>query len=549
MSGLRERALEELGSCVFDVLVIGGGIVGSRVALDAARCGLRVALVDAGDFGGATSGASARLIHGGLRYLETGDVRLVRASLRERDVLASRVAPHLVRPLPFVLSANGGKRRARCAAGLLLYSALSDFRRPLPRFATPEEVASLVPPLRAHDLDSHVVFREATTNDSRLTLATVTAAARSGAVVANYLRASAPELVPGGISCVALRGPEGALVLRCRAVVNATGPWVDRMRKMEDSGCGPISRLSKGVHLVLQPYEPWRAAVAVSLEGGRHLYAVPCEGRVLLGTTDDEYEGDPAGVAAEPEEVSSLLQTAGEFLRPEMLREGRVISAFAGLRVLPRGGTATLDASRGHLIGVGPRGMVSVAGGKLTTHRRIALDALRNLPDAVRPRRLRLSDASLSGALAPRFMEAYSPLDSSTVQHLLSLYGGETPGLLARGNVSPDALERVTLGAPDLWAQVYHAVREEWAVTADDIIYRRTTLGLRGFDTPQIRRKISTILEADANVFSSGLVAQPLRTPGGPAPGGGRGGVRGRGRGPGRKITDRYLGDEELRIG
>jgi glycerol-3-phosphate dehydrogenase len=337
VSGLRERALEELGSGVFDVLVIGGGIIGSRVALDAARFGLRVALVDAGDFGGATSGASARLIHGGFRYLGTGDIRLVRAALRERDILASRIAPHLVRPLPFVLSANGGRRhRSRCATGLLLYSALGGFRRPLPRFATPEEVASLVPPLRVHDLGSHAVFHEATTNDSRLTLATVTAAARSGAVVANYLRAS--ELMPGGVCCVTLRGPEGTLAVRCRAVVNATGPWVDRMRKLEDSGCGPISRLSKGVHLVLQPDGPWRAAVAVSLEGGRHLYAVPCEGKVLLGTTDDEYEGDPHGVAAEPEEVSRLLQSAGEFLGPEMLCKGRVISAFAGLRVLPRGG-------------------------------------------------------------------------------------------------------------------------------------------------------------------------------------------------------------------
>src|SRR5215210_2796432 len=138
----RERALEELGRGVFDVLVIGGGIVGSRVAFDAARTGLRVALVDAGDFGGATSGASARLVHGGLRYLGTGDLRLVRTALRERHILASRIAPHLVRPLPFVLSASGGRRQiSRCSAGLLAYTALDGFRRPLPRIITPEEAA------------------------------------------------------------------------------------------------------------------------------------------------------------------------------------------------------------------------------------------------------------------------------------------------------------------------------------------------------------------------------------------------------------------------
>src|SRR5829696_1714177 len=217
MGGHEERTLEELGRGVFDVFVIGGGIIGSRVAFDAVRCGLRVALVDAGDFGGATSGASARLIHGGLRYLGKGEIRLVRAALRERDVLASRIAPHLVRPQPFVLSVAGGIReRSRCAAGLFLYAVLGGFRAPLPRFATPEEAARLVPPLCADSLASHAVFHEAATDDSRLTLATATAAARSGAVVANYLRVM--NLEPGGISHVTLRGREGTLDIRCRSV-------------------------------------------------------------------------------------------------------------------------------------------------------------------------------------------------------------------------------------------------------------------------------------------------------------------------------------------
>jgi glycerol-3-phosphate dehydrogenase len=495
--GARERALEELGVGVYDVLVIGGGIVGSRVAFDAARYGLRVALVDAGDFGGATSGASARLIHGGLRYLGTGGVRLVRTALKEREVLASRVAPHLVRPLPFVLSVAGGRREiSRCAVGLLVYAALDGFRGPLPRFATSEEAARLVPPLRAHDLSSHAVFHEATTNDGRLTLATVTAAASSGAVVANYLRAV--DLEPGGISRVTLRGREGTLAVRCRAVVNATGPWVDRIRQLEDPGCRPIARLSKGVHLVLQPDAPWRAAVAVSLEGGRHLYALPCEGKILLGTTDEEYDGDPAGAAAEPADVSYLLEVACQFLKPGMLRRERVISAFAGLRVLPRGEDATPDASRDHLLSTGPGGIVSVAGGKLTTHRRIALDALRYLPDKVRPRRLSLSDAPLPGASLSSSRKLHRRLDGSTVDHLLRRYGGETESLLAYSEEFPNAFEMIAPGAPDLWAQVYHAIREEWAVTADDVIYRRTTLGLRGFDTPEIRQAVSVVIASEA---------------------------------------------------
>lgn len=500
MEGYRIRALQELGRGVFDVLVIGGGIVGSRMAFDLARIGLRVALVDAGDFGGATSGASARLVHGGLRYLGTGGSRLVRAALRERDVLASRIAPHLVRPLPFVLSmAGGGRQRSRVAAGLLAYTALDGFRGPFPRFVNPEEATLLVPPLSVENLSSHALFHEARTNDSRLTLATVTAAARSSAVVANYLRAVALDLRPGGTSRVSLQGIGGEVNVRCRAVVNATGPWVDRIRGMEDPGCGPIARLSKGVHVVLRPDEKWRAAVAVSLEGGRHLYAVPCEGTILLGTTDEEYDGDPSGVAAEPADVSYLLNSAEQFLHAEMLRAERVIFAYAGLRVLPRGEEVALRANRDHLLSVGPGGMVSVAGGKLTTHRRIALDALRHLPDTVRPRRLRLSDAPLPGAAPTRAYDPPSGCDGATLDHLLHLYGGETGRLLEYSAENSDALQQIAPGAPDLWAQVYHAARAEWAVTVGDVIYRRTTLGLRGFDTPRIRQMISTVLESSAD--------------------------------------------------
>jgi len=312
-------------------------------------------------------------------------------------------------------------------------------------------------------------------------------------VVANYRRAVDLDLAPGRISRVSLQGREGEVTVRCRAVVNATGPWLDLMRKMEDSGCEPVTRLSKGIHVVLRPDEQWRAGAAVFLDYGQHLYAVPCEDRILLGTTEQEYDGDPAGVAAEPADVSYLLDSTQQFLNPKMLREERVISSFAGLRVLPRGEGSTLDASRDHLLSVGAGGMVSVAGGKLTTHRRIALDALQHLPDRVRPRRLFLSDAPLPGASPVRDRDFYS-FDGSAVEHLLRLYGSETGKLLGYSRVNDKALDRIIPGAPDLWAQVYHAIREEWALTAEDVIYRRTTLGLRGFDTPEIRRMISAVL-------------------------------------------------------
>jgi glycerol-3-phosphate dehydrogenase len=362
-----------------------------------------------------------------------------------------------------------------------------------------------VPPLSVGKPASHAVYHDAKTNDSRLVLTTVTAASRFGAVVTNYLRAVDLDLAPGKTSRVSLQGCGGEVIVRCKSVVNATGPWLDGIRTLEDPGCEPVARLSKGVHVVLRPDELWRAGVALSMKGGQHLYAVPCEGRILLGTTEEEYGGDPADVAAEPDDISYLLQRAEQFLRPEILYRERVVSAFAGLRVLPRGEGATLDASRDHLLSVGPGGMVSVAGGKLTTHRRIALDALRHLPDRVRPQRLSLSDTPLPGAAPVREMGHYSRLDGPTVDHLLHLYGSETSRLLEYINEYDNALERITPGAPDLWAQVYHAIRQEWALTADDIVYRRTTLGLRGFDTPEIRQRISAALEVATRLSEQSL--------------------------------------------
>jgi glycerol-3-phosphate dehydrogenase len=219
---------------------------------------------------------------------------------------------------------------------------------------------------------------------------------------------------------------------------------------------------------------------------------------IILGTTEQEYHGDPSAVAAEPEDVFCLLQMANQFLRSEMLRSERVVSAFAGLRVLTRGQQETLHTSRDHLLSVGSGGMVSVAGGKLTTHRRIALDALRHLPDRVRPRRLYLSDAPLPGASPGPVHHSY--LDGSTVDHLLRLYGSEISNLIGYSQAKDNALEKITPGAPDVWAQVYHAASKEWATTAEDVIYRRTTLGLRGFDTPAIRQSISGVLASYAQV-------------------------------------------------
>jgi glycerol-3-phosphate dehydrogenase len=483
---IRERSLETLGRRSFDLLVIGGGIVGARVALEASRAGLRVALVDAGDFGGATSSASGKLVHGGLRYLRTRRFRFVRAALRERSLLATRIAPHLVRPLPVLLyTEEAAWSRYLTAAGLLPYRALGCLRRP--RLAAGA--------FRALPAGTRCgLVQEAVTDDGRLTLATVKAAVRAGTVAANHVRVRALSKHRGKVSGAVLEGREGSFELHCRAVVNATGPWLDYLRLLEDPRRQPAVRLSKGVHLVLPLEGEWRAAMALTLRDGRHVYAVPWHGTVLVGTTDTSYEGDPGSVVPTPTEEAYLLEAASRFLPNDLVRRDRVLCSFAGLRVLRPGHEPTFDASREHLLSVGPAGMVSVAGGKLTTHRPIALDALRALPSEVRPRRLHPCLDPLPGASPPDERALRSTLDAATARHLAELYGGEAGDLLGYAARFPEALERVHPAGPDLWAQIHHAADEEWAVTAEDVTRRRTTLAVRGLDAESVREGIAAVL-------------------------------------------------------
>ena len=485
----RARALARLESDTFDLVVIGAGIVGARIAFEAARSGASVALLDAGDFGGATSSASSKLIHGGLRYLQMGDLRLVRESHVERRALLDRVAPHLVRPLTFVLPVyHGGAHRATTiTAGLVAYSALAGFRHTRTRLVGPEAARRLVPPLRTDGMVAAGVYEDAQTHDSRLTLATVTAAANAGAIVVNYCRVTALEIAGGRV--VAVRA--GDLMVQCRAVVNAAGPWVDEVRRMENPRSGPLARLSKGVHVIVEQSEPWEAALTVPIDRRRVAFAVPWEGNLLLGTTDTEYDADPAAVSVLPEDVETVLSEASAGLPTDLLGPDRIRYTFAGLRVLPRVPGDTAGAPREEVMETGPAGMVSVAGGKLTTHRTIAVHVLRHL-DAFR--RARVSDDPLPGSgplpACPR------NVDPRLWGHLTHLYGDEAETVAMAG------VEPVHPDGPDVWGQVFHAIDREWAMTADDVVRRRTTLAVRGLSTPEVRERIAATL-AGRGVFQS----------------------------------------------
>jgi glycerol-3-phosphate dehydrogenase len=465
----RVAALERLASREFDLFVIGGGIVGAGIAEAASAHGLDVALVEKGDFAGATSSASSKLIHGGLRYLRLGDVGLVREAHTERRALMRIVAPHLVRRLPFLfpLYDDGPYRPWFVQTGIVVYSTLA--RAKLNGLVELERARKLVPELRAESLRSCALYEDAWTNDGRLTLANLRAAADGGATVLN-----GAEVV--GVQPLEVRVDGQVVAVRAKQIVNAAGPWVDQVRRLEDPRAKPSMRLSKGVHVVVDGGEDWGAALTIPHDKVRVSFAVPWEGMLLLGTTDTEYTGSPGDVSVSDTDVAQVLDEAAVALDTI----GPPRATFAGLRVLPGGDGGTASAKRETVFSTGPTGMVSVAGGKLTTYRRIALEALghagvRRLPRRPRP---------LPGAERLDRVAWPVELDSATRAHLLHLYGSLVTELLAPAIEDPSLLEPLVPGRPDLRAQALYARTHEWARSDDDVLRRRTTAWLAGSKIP-----------------------------------------------------------------
>jgi len=299
------------------------------------------------------------------------------------------------------------------------------------------------------------------------------------------------------------------------AIVNATGPWVDVVRRLEDPSAGTSVRLSKGAHALLALDEPWAAAVTIPHDKVRVSFAIPWLGMLLVGTTDTLYEGTPDGVEPTAADVDQILGEAAVAVDPEVVRPAAVRSTFAGLRVLPGGHGGTATARRETVFSVGPAGMLSVAGGKLTTYRRIALGAL----DAIRPQlqlhRLDGRPAPLPGAegLDRAAAELASRLDPVQAAHLLGLYGSLALEVLADADEDPDLLQPLHPDAPDLAVQAVYACRSEWAVRPDDVLRRRTTLAYRGLAGPKVVTRVEELLNERA------LHAQSTLEP----PGGDRG--------------------------
>ena len=503
----RSTNLERMRREVFDLAVIGGGITGAGVALDAASRGLTVALVEKGDFAGGTSSRSSKLIHGGLRYLEQFDIGLVRESLHERAVLA-QMAPHLCTPLEFLvpLYASGersplGANRLRLSAGLWLYDLLAGRRNiGRHRWLSREAALNQAPMLDPRDLRGAFVYYDCLTDDARLVIEVIKAAAAHGALVANYVTARGLRKDEGGISIIDLQDTiaSGSLELRSRVVINATGVWSDEVSRLSDANAPKRLRPSKGIHIVVasERLQNRTAVLIPSVGEKRFLFVIPWRGgRTIIGTTDTDYQGNLDDPRAESEEVDRVLQSAVRAFPEARLTNNDVISTFAGLRpLIAANERSTKELSRKEEIFEDKSGLITITGGKLTTWRKMAeqvadlvVRRLENIDGGFRTRthrsvteHIQLAGGTLqrdSGSEAERAAAEFN-IDIATAEHLMASYGGNYRVVLELTRASEELKRTLIVGLPHIEAEAVYAARYEMAVTANDFLSRRTRIDL-----------------------------------------------------------------------
>jgi glycerol-3-phosphate dehydrogenase len=355
------------------------------------------------------------------------------------------------------------------------------------RMVAPSAAAQLVPPLRREGLRAAGVYSDAQTDDARLTLANVRGASGGGAVVVNG--AELVGLDRGLVACVRVDGDE--VEAAARAVVNATGAWIDDVRRLEDPRAGTSVTLSKGSHLVVDRRDDWRAALTVPVEARRVVFAIPWAGKLLVGTTDEAFDGDPRGVQPSAAEERQILADVG---RAVDLRGDAVGARFAGIRVLPADARDTVRAPRETTLSRGRLGMLSVAGGKLTTYRRIALAVLHALRADLDLHRIDRRPRPLPGAADPEVYGDALRRRRPDVPEPLARRLAATYGTLAERVIAAGPLEPLTAEVPETEAEVLYAREHEWARTPEDVLRRRTTLELTGRDSPAVRARVEALL-------------------------------------------------------
>jgi glycerol-3-phosphate dehydrogenase len=492
----RDALFLALGEEVFDLLVIGGGITGAGVARDAALRGLRVALVEKHDYASGTSSRSSRLVHGGVRYLEHGQLGLVFESSRERRTL-QRIAPHLVRPLAFTWPVYRGARvpRWKLGAGLLLYDVLSLFRNRTHERLDATEVHAREPSLRTDALVGGARYWDAATDDVRLTLATALSAQRAGAVVLNHTAVVALVREAGRVSGATVEGmlDRATTTVHARVVVNATGPWSNEIERMADAGAEAGVRGSKGVHVSV-PRARIGNAAAVTLtvpQDGRVMFVLPADRYAIIGTTDTYDATRPDDVHATNADVTYLLEAANHYFPDARLRDTDVVSAWAGVRPLAaHGATGTpSSASREHSIVESAPGLLRVTGGKLTTYRSMAaqvVDGVERLlgrtPSRCQTAKLPLTGGELADPEVEIAHAVAATADEVVARRLVLAYGVAWHGIWSLTQADPALGAVVEPGLPYLHAELLHAITHEQAATLGDLLIRRVPVAFETRD-------------------------------------------------------------------
>jgi glycerol-3-phosphate dehydrogenase len=499
----REDALKAFAEDEYDLVVIGGGITGAGVALDAATRGFSVALVEREDFSSGTSSRSSKLVHGGLRYLQNFDLGLVREALLERSILV-KLAPHLVRPLPLLVSSFEGKRPDRMlGVGLNMYDRMArELKRPGKRGREPfmgeedwspekhriiegDEVMEMLPALAGREPTAAYLFYDCQTDDSRLVLTVLGEAERFGAVCANRCRVDELMTEEGrasGVRCTDMVGG-GEVHIRAANVINATGVWADQIRpdEVHDEVDLPSIRPSRGTHITFAAEDlPLHVGAIVPAGGGRSIFALPWLGRTLIGTTDNDYEGGLENVPPDDADIEYLLDAVNRYFETSLARED-ITGAYAGVRPLISTGDPkkSVDISRKAELYETSSGLVTITGGKLTTWRRMAKMAMdrvveRDGQDAP----CRTHEIPLGQTATAEDLEAPETIGEETLALLAHRYGHAARDVLALAAEDERLAQPISPDLPDLMAEVVIAVRKEQALTVTDVLMRRTRLAL-----------------------------------------------------------------------
>ena len=492
----REKSLARFRDEEFDLAVIGAGINGAAVARDASMRGLKVALIERGDFAGATSSRSSKLIHGGFRYLPQGQFKLVYEALRERERLRHKTAPHLVHPIQFLFPVyrKRGFNRFTMAMGLTLYDLFA--RMPFKEWHSSlnaSEVRETEPALSREGLTGGAMYFDAWADDARVTFENVLDADLHGAAVANYAAVESFNVTDGKIVSASVRDLIGGGVgeIRAKKFLNAAGPWVDEIRRMDDPAAKPCVRLTKGVHLVFaRTVLPVRESIVLADERGRIVFVMPHDRYVLVGTTDTDFAGEPASVRTEIADVEYLIAVLAESLPGIKLTSADVATSFAGLRALVKEDKeAPSSVPREEVILESPSGLITVAGGKFTTHRAIAQKlvdrVMRSLGRAVGvcptletplPGARALADGDSSGGSATISMRS---IPATSAEILKARYGTRAPIVARIAARRPELAEPLSRNCPAIGAEVVNAVSNEMAHSVGDFLIRRTSLSWR----------------------------------------------------------------------